>query len=575
MKEKLNELFNLYSQEFKKYNRYNHYLILVRTTIFILFIALLFATIQIDFLKNSFIYLFLILLFLFVGICIYHQNINHFVNQYSQMIDVIQCYFYRINGEWKTFKDKGEDFKGNHYLYDLDIIGDNSLFQYLCIAKSQGGRKKLFQKLTCQGIEHLNDRQDTILELNENIDFCIKFEEMMSREMKKDLHSQIQSMNIKTSTHFIEFILFSLLSIVSLISGVLAFFQVIEAPIFIMIALILLTLSLIYNLIYHNEFRNVETYIQGFSLLDEIYCFIDSYTFKGKILNDIVSSIHNGRQSIHAIKRIDDLVSFRKNFLGYIIANSLFPLNSYILYLYHQLNDISLKELDQSLSSLEELEAYISLAVIGVCNENISMPHLSDKIELDFKEIRHPLLKECVDNSFCCENNIVIITGSNMSGKTSFMRTIGMNLVLMYAGTYVQASCFKAPYLNIFTSMRVKDDIDKGISTFYGELLRIKDMIDYQETPFIGFIDEIFKGTNYNDRIFGAEAVIQKLSKEHVILFISTHDFELCDINNPKLVNYYFEESYVNDNICFDYKIKAGKCKTTNARYLMGRLGIL
>ena len=211
MKEKLNELFNLYSQEFKKYNRYNHYLILVRTTIFILFIALLFATIQIDFSKNSFIYLFLILLFLFVGICIYHQNINHFVNQYSQMIDVIQCYFYRINGEWKTFKDKGEDFKGNHYLYDLDIIGDNSLFQYLCIAKSQGGRKKLFQKLTCQGIEHLNDRQDTILELNENIDFCIKFEEMMSREMKKDLHSQIQSMNIKTSTHFIEFILFSLL----------------------------------------------------------------------------------------------------------------------------------------------------------------------------------------------------------------------------------------------------------------------------------------------------------------------------------------------------------------------------
>lgn len=114
--------------------------------------------------------------------------------------------------------------------------------------------------------------------------------------------------------------------------------------------------------------------------------------------------------------------------------------------------------------------------------------------------MKHPLLteSECIANDFSCGEEIVIITGSNMSGKSSFMRTIGVNLVLMYAGTYVNAEKFCAPFMRIFTSIGVQDDISRGISTFYGELLRIKKVLDYaentaeNEVPFIVFIDEIF-----------------------------------------------------------------------------------
>ena len=219
----------------------------------------------------------------------------------------------------------------------------------------------------------------------------------------------------------------------------------------------------------------------------------------------------------------------------------------------------------------------ISLSTIAILKNNVCIPNRCDNISLEFENIKHPLLEEdkCIANDFKNNSGVLIITGSNMSGKTSFLRTIGINLILANAGTYTCATKFSSSYLKIFTSMRVQDNIELGISTFYGELLRIKDAIEYQKTNnnMIVLVDEIFKGTNYNDRILGATKVIEKLNKDNVILFITTHDFELCDEKN--VLNYYFTEEYDKDNIKFDYKIRIGKCKTTNAKYLMKRLHII
>jgi DNA mismatch repair ATPase MutS len=163
-----------------------------------------------------------------------------------------------------------------------------------------------------------------------------------------------------------------------------------------------------------------------------------------------------------------------------------------------------------------------------------------------------------------------------MSGKTSFLRVMGMNLVLMNLGCKINGQSFKANDFKIFSSMRIKDDFINGVSSFYSELLNIKKAIDYQKTNnnMIIFIDEIFRGTNSNDRINGAISLIKQLNKENVILFLTTHDFELCDINLDNIDNFHFEEHYENDKILFDYKIKNGKCNTTNAKYLMKMVGI-
>jgi len=133
--------------------------------------------------------------------------------------------------------------------------------------------------------------------------------------------------------------------------------------------------------------------------------------------------------------------------------------------------------------------------------------------------------------------------------------------------------------MNVFTSMRISDDLNSGISTFYAELLRIKMIIDFshKKQDMIFLIDEIFRGTNSIDRLVGAASVLKNLNKPWVIGLISTHDFELCNLEDEagnKIVNYHFTESYVNNEIQFDYKLRSGRCTTTNAKYLMRMVGI-
>ena len=161
-----------------------------------------------------------------------------------------------------------------------------------------------------------------------------------------------------------------------------------------------------------------------------------------------------------------------------------------------------------------------------------------------------------------------------MSGKTTFLRTVAINLVLAYLGAPVCAETLKATYMRIFTSMRVKDDVAHGISTFYAEILRIKEMAVYrkEEKPMLCLIDEIFKGTNSADRIVGAKEVITKLAGSRCMTVVSTHDFELCSItdkNQTPAVNYHFQE----DELRFDYKIRDGRCTTTNARAILRMAG--
>ena len=164
-----------------------------------------------------------------------------------------------------------------------------------------------------------------------------------------------------------------------------------------------------------------------------------------------------------------------------------------------------------------------------------------------------------------------------MSGKTTFLRTIGINLVLAYSGAPVAANNMRCSILDIFTSMRITDDLSNGISTFYAELIRISEIIKHveKEEETIFLIDEIFRGTNSSDRITGAKNVLANLNKLGVIGAITTHDLELCVLDKYNRVkNYNFSEHYENNNIIFDYKLREGKATTTNAKYLMRLVGI-
>lgn len=166
-----------------------------------------------------------------------------------------------------------------------------------------------------------------------------------------------------------------------------------------------------------------------------------------------------------------------------------------------------------------------------------------------------------------------------MSGKSTFLRTIGINLVLAYAGSPVCAQSLRCSLLNIYTSMQVQDNLEQRISTFYAELKRIKMIVDAAALgkPIIFLLDEIFKGTNSKDRIIGAKTVIRKLSTFSTIGLVTTHDLELSVLEkeNPLFIkNFHFTDTIQDNRLCFDYLLKPGVSQTTNAQALMKIIGL-
>ena len=165
-----------------------------------------------------------------------------------------------------------------------------------------------------------------------------------------------------------------------------------------------------------------------------------------------------------------------------------------------------------------------------------------------------------------------------MSGKSTFLRTIGINLVLSYIGAPVCSKSFEAGIFNIYTCMRTKDNLEESISSFYAEILRIKILIEASKKGEKVFflLDEIFKGTNSKDRHDGATVLIKQLVKNNAMGLVSTHDLELCELENQYnwIKNYNFQEYYIGNNIKFDYKLREGKSRTQNAIHLMKLAGI-
>ena len=165
-----------------------------------------------------------------------------------------------------------------------------------------------------------------------------------------------------------------------------------------------------------------------------------------------------------------------------------------------------------------------------------------------------------------------------MSGKSTFLRTVGFNCILAYLGLPVKGESFEAPILKVYTCMRTGDNLEESISSFYAEILRIKIIVEgvKRGEKILFLLDEIFKGTNSLDRHEGAEILINQLLEGNTLGLVSTHDFELCDMEkkDSTIQNYNFREYYENNKLKFDYILRKGVSQTRNARYLMKMAGI-
>ena len=586
MKETLNKIKEDYEREIalrKKKTLVLSYSRLVTFVLSLTFFILYFS------LSFNLVFLFLGIIFLvsFITLVIIHHFVDKYVILLNEKIKIINRYLDRTTEEWKNEDYKIEGIDKDNLTTDLDIISSsNSLLKYLDFTSSKGGKDQLIKNLKLESIdeEDILLKQKSVEELISNKTFILDFIaslESIDNIHKIDFKEYFSLFNpLKKKYNLIFLVISLILSLSNIVTLILWICGTLNYIPFVCLSLVTLFYSYLYSRNYVEEFETINKTSRVYKDLKETYN-LTFPSFKERYNLEFKESVLKSKNILKYIVRLGDFNTFKLNIVTNVILNVFASLNFILIYMYQNLLKNKSETFISSILFLEREEYLVSLTTIPLTKENVSLPTINKEGKINLLEGKHPLINEssCVSNSFSSAKDINIITGSNMSGKTSFMKMVALNLVLSLNGTYCNAKEFSFPLCKIFTSINVRDDITNGISTFYGELSRIKDIINYldenENALVIVFIDEIFKGTNYKDRIYGAKEVVKKLSSLNVITFLTTHDFELCEIDEKKIFNYHFEENYVDEQITFDYKIKEGICNKTNARYLMKKMKII
>lgn len=296
------------------------------------------------------------------------------------------------------------------------------------------------------------------------------------------------------------------------------------------------------------------------------------------------------------IARIVSGISVRSNPVIWLLLNGAMPWDIYFVSRLEQCRKDISALLPAWLDVFTEVEALSALANFAALNPNYSYPAIEAELtknegagpvapmRFSAEQLGHPLIPgpKRISNSFFLDerNRIALITGSNMAGKSSFLRTVGINLCLAYAGAPVCARGLKTGLFRIFACMRINDSLTDGFSFFYAEVKRLRTLLSILESksglPVIFLLDEIFRGTNNQERFIGSRAYIRALAGHPAIGAIATHDLELVKLadENPAIINYHFREEVDEGRMLFDYKLRPGPCPTTNALKIMAMAGL-
>ncbi len=514
-----------------------------------------------------------------------HDDLNYEINREA----VITEYISRFTGDWKNFPDKGEDFLDRNLTQDIDlnILGQASIFQFLNTARSLEGRHLLASRLIPDPVEahELKLRQEETIFFKDRVEESIKLQ-AISRQIPFK-HSVQDLLNyLKDRQHdpdsFINKLIFimPLTGFILLGASLLNFIPMEGAIVVFIIQLGLALISLGKNAVHITPLyklnKELITYCQ---LLDTMKDML--HEKRGRM---DPAEIDEALKPIRSLGKLCALAEVRHNFILLFALNALVLWDFHVVRMFISWQKEHGQKLEKWLNIWYEAEAAISLSVIGHIRADAIMPELMEDHDnaphIEATKLNNLLIPygEAVANTISLSPSLNIITGSNMSGKTTWLRTLASSCVLAYAGAPVCGREFKLTPVHILTSIRVNDDLSSGISTFYAELIRIKNMIEAADKgiPMLAVIDEIFKGTNSADRIVGAEAALKHLSRSNLITLVSTHDFELCNITADQVPvnNYHFEEHFEEDKILFDYTMKDGPCKTTNAQFLLKLVGI-
>jgi len=300
----------------------------------------------------------------------------------------------------------------------------------------------------------------------------------------------------------------------------------------------------------------------------------------------------NPPQLVRQAARTLHAISVKAHPVIHLIANAFCPWDLWFTYRLQKIQAQVTAHLPTWMDRLAEVEAASALATFAALHPSYRWPdpltadpqRNGAQPKLSAKDLAHPLIPEThrVSNDLSLEaqGTVLLVTGSNMSGKSTFLRTLGINLCLAQAGAPVCAGLFEWTWVRLATCIRVDDSLEAGLSFFYAEVKRLKSLLDAtadrSSPPVVFLIDEIFKGTNNRERLIGSRSFITALSQGNGFGLVTTHDLELTDLDKtvPGLRNAHFQETVAAGALQFDYQLRPGPCPTTNALRIMELEGL-
>jgi hypothetical protein len=481
----------------------------------------------------------------------------------------------------------------NHpYAYDLDIFGEHSLFQSLNRTATFIGKKTLASQLLRVHPKHIIlENQEAIHELKSKMDWRQDFLALaaISNDSQPSYDSIINWISYKNNSLPKVLVLLSV-ALPILFFGLLAAYFITSKT----ILLSYLTYAFIANMIVLG--RSVKRIQSEIAKADDVDKIIKQYgllvekieieKFSSKKLINLQQELifKNASASSH-LKQLSELFSRMdtiNNFVTAIVFNGTFLFSLHVLRALLKWKDNYSDELEKWISIIGEFEALNSFANLAYNNPEFVFPEINSEYKIGFKNLAHPLLnpesRVGNDTNFYPES-FMILTGSNMSGKSTFLRSLGVNMVLGGIGSTVCASEATIHPLQVLVSMRLSDSLSDSESYFFAEIKRLKQIMDaLEEKPAFVLLDEILRGTNSDDKRNGTIEVVKKIIAKKAIGAIATHDIEVCLTTNeyPEiLTNQCFEVEIKNNDLHFDYKLRNGICKNRSATFLMQKMGVI
>ena len=531
-----------------------------------------------------------------------HRNVEVSMRRFQIWRDMKQTHVARMNLVWRELPPAVEfEYPAEHpFALDLDMVGNRSVLQLVDTAVSVEGSRRVAEWLleTDPVLETTLGRQATVAELKQMPVFRDKLtlhatlateadseEKWPGRRVLTWLEAQTNGRSLRPTLWILSGLAVVNLSLLLLnVAGYLP-------PLF-------LASWALYGVIFIMRSGDAgpifeDAYFMEKSLrrLGVVFRYLETArlgenTRVQAVCAPFFDEAERPSSYLKRVTRLLAMAGMRQNPFLWLLLNGLVPWDFFVADRLHDCKQDLQTRLPEWLDAWFELEALNSLATLAYLNPDAIFPTVDEGVKRPFftQTIGHPLIPDetriCNDFQMDKLGMVDILTGSNMAGKSSFLRTLGVNLCLAYAGGPVLAQVFETRLFRLYTSIRVADSVTDGFSYFYAEVRRLEGLLtalkDEDERPLFFLIDEIFRGTNNRERLIGSQSFIKALVGQDGIGLIATHDLELVKLadDRPLVRNYHFRDGVENGRMVFDYLLHPGPCPTTNALKIMELAGL-